>query len=81
MRLNGVEALEVQHGLDETIAGGIAIDRRHDVGAEGCADRGLAFERVGIGLPDQFSRYFRTVETVRNAMNDGRFQVVVMQDG
>jgi hypothetical protein len=76
-----VEALEVEHGLEKAVSGGIAIDRGHDVGAERRADRGLAGERVGVGLPDQLGRDFGAVEAVGHAMHDRSFQGVMVQDG
>ena len=84
MGLDGVEALEVEHRLEQAVGRGIAIDRRHDVGAEvgrSSADRRLVLERVGIGLPDQLGRHLGTVETLGDAVDDRRLQRVVMQDG
>ena len=40
MGLDGVEALEVEHRLDEARAGGIAVEDRDDVGAEGLGEVG-----------------------------------------
>jgi hypothetical protein len=81
MGLDGVEALEVEHGLEEAVGGGIAVDGRHDVGAEGGADRRLVLERVDIGLTYQVGRDFRAVEALGDAVDDRCLQRVVMQDG
>ncbi len=81
VRHDGVEALEIEQRLDETVGRRIAIDGRDDVGAEHVGDTGLGFERVGVGLADQFAGHVRMVQPLGDAMNDGRFQRVVMQDG
>ncbi len=81
MGLDRVEALEVEHRLEEAVGGGVAIDRRDDVGAESVADRGLVFERVGIGLADQLGRDIGIIEPLGDAVDDRRLQRVVMQDG
>ena len=58
----------------------IAVDGRHDVGAERFADRRLVLERVAIGLPDQIAGDVGVVEPLADAMDDRAFQRVVMQD-
>ena len=40
VRLDGVEALEIEHRLDEAVGRRIAVEGRDDVGAECHADRG-----------------------------------------
>src|SRR5262249_3561750 len=55
--LNRVEAFEVEHWLEKPIGRGVAIEGRHDVGAERIADRWIALERIAIGLPHQFRRH------------------------
>jgi hypothetical protein len=55
MVLDGVKALVVEHRLDQPMGGRIAIRRRHDVSAEGFADRRHILERIHIGLTDQFA--------------------------
>ena len=81
MRLDGVEALVIEHRLDEAVGGRIAVDRRDDVGAERLADRRLVLQRVGIGLPDQFGRDVGMVEPLADAVHDRRLERVVVQDG
>ena len=81
MGLDGVEALVVEHRLDQAIGRRIAVGGRHEVGAEGFADRGNVLERVGIGLPDQFARHRGMVEPIGQPMDDRRFERVVVQDG
>src|SRR5215831_15355822 len=81
VRLNGVEALEIEHRLQKAIGRGIAIESRHDVGAECEADRWIAFERVAIGLPDQLCRDVGMVEPLGYAMDHSSFERVMMQDG
>src|SRR6476661_3484229 len=81
MGLDRMEALEIQHRLEKPVGGGIAVERRHDIGAERVADRRFMFERVGVSLADQFGGHLRTIETLGNAVNDSRLQCVVVQDG
>ena len=38
----GVEALEIEQGLDQALAGGVAVGDGEDVGADGHADGGVA---------------------------------------
>ena len=59
----------------------IAVDRRHEVGAEGVAERRGILERIRIGLPDQFARQRGMVEPLGQPVDDGRFERVVVQDG
>ena len=80
MGLDRVEALEVEHRLEKPIGGGVAVQRRDDICTKGIADRRLVFERVGVGLADQFGRDLRTIKTLGNAVNDRRLQRVVMQN-
>ena len=81
MGLDGVEALVVQHRIDEPVRRRIAVHGGDDVGAERIADLRIALERVRIGLTDQFRRHVRAVETLGDAMHDRRLQRVVMQNG
>ena len=57
-----MEALEVEHRLDEAVGRGIAVDGRNDIGAEGIPDRGLVLKRIGIGLSDHLGRDVMMVE-------------------
>ncbi len=81
MSLDRVESLEIEHRLEEPVGSRIAIDRCHCVGAKIGADRRLAFERIGIGLPDQLGGHFGAIEALGHAMNDRGLQGIVMQDG
>ena len=80
MRLDGVEALVVEHRLDEAVGGRIAVERRDDVGAERLAELRLVLQRVGIGLPDQFGRHVGMVEPLADPVHHRRLQRVVVQD-
>ena len=62
MGLDGVEALEIEHRLDEAAGRRIAVEGRDDVGAEDFAERGLVVERVAIGLADQLAGHVGMVE-------------------
>src|SRR5262245_13392170 len=79
--LDGVEAFEIQHRLEEAIGRGVTIEGRHDVGAERLADRGIAFERVAISLPAQLRRDICMIEPLGDAMPDGGVVRVVVKDG
>ena len=81
MGLNGVEALEVEYRLEEPVGGRIAIDRRHDVGAEGGAERGLAVERILVGLPDQLCRHIGVIESLGDTVDHRRLERIMVQDG
>src|SRR5262249_56632600 len=39
------------------------------------------FQRIGISLPDQFARQRRMIDQATQAMGDGCFERVVVQDG
>src|SRR5215510_2075696 len=79
--LDGVEAFEIQHWLEEAIGRRVAIESGDDVGAERLPDQGIALGRVVIGLPHQLRRNVRMVEPLGNAMHDGSLERVMMQDG
>src|SRR5581483_11266467 len=80
MRLDGVEALVVEHGFDEAVGGWIAIDRRDDIGAERLADRRLVLDGIAISLADEVAGNVGIAEALADAMHDGGFQRVVVQD-
>ena len=70
MGLDGVEALEVEHRLDEAVGRGIAVIGRDDVGAERFADVGGIAQRVGEGCRDGRGRHLRMVEALADALDD-----------
>src|SRR5215813_8423852 len=80
MGLDGVKALVVEHGLQVAVGGRIALDRGDDVGAKHLADARLVFQRIRIGLADQFAGDLDVIEPLRQAMHDRRLERVVMQD-
>ena len=80
MRLDRVEALEIEQRIDVAVRGRIAVDGRHDIGAERIAERRVVLQRVGIGLADQFARHVRMVEPLGDAMHHRLLETVVMQD-
>jgi hypothetical protein len=81
MGLDRMEALEVEHRLEEAVGGGIAIDRRHDVGTERGAERRLILQRALVGLPDQLRRHLRVIEPLGDPVHDRGLERVVVQDG
>ena len=80
MGLDGVEALVVEHRLDEAAGRRIAVEGGDDVGAEDFADRRLIVERVAIGLADQVAGHVGIAEPFADAVDHRRFQRVVVQD-
>ena len=80
VRLDRVEALEVEHRLEEAGAGRIAVRDRDEVGAEGVADGGIVREHLAEDLADQVGRARRMVEARRDAMDDRRFEGLVVED-
>ncbi len=80
MRLDGVEALVIEHRLDKAHGRRIAVDGGDDVGAESLAERRLIVERVSVSLADQVARHVGIAEPLADAVNDGRLQRVVVQN-
>ena len=78
--LDGVEALVIEHRLDQPMGRRIAVGRRHQIGAERFADRRHILDRIGVGLPDQFARHRGVIEPVGQPMDHSRFERVVMQN-
>ncbi len=64
MRLDRVEALVVEHRLDEAAGRRIAVDRGDNIGTEGVAERRLVLKRVVVGLPDHVGRDVRHGQAV-----------------
>src|SRR5262245_61957150 len=79
--LDGMETFEIQHRFEEAVGRGVTIEGRHDVSAERLTDRGIAFKRIAISLPDQLRRDIWMIEPLGDAMHDGGFKCVVMKDG
>ena len=79
--LQGVEALEIEHRLDQPHARGIAIGDGHDVGAERLADRRIARDRIVEDLADQRGGDIGVVEPRGDAMGDRAFERLVVEDG
>ena len=80
MRLDGVEAFVIEHRLDEAAGRRVAVDDGDDVGAEDFAEHRLVVERVAIGLADQVAGNVGIAEPLADAVDDGGFQRVVVQD-
>ena len=81
VRLDGVEALEIEHRLDAARgAGRVAVDDGRDVGAEGLADRRIVRDGLEKGLLDEVGRQGRLVEPRRDAVGDAAFERVVVED-
>src|SRR5512144_2272879 len=80
MRLDGVEALVVEHRFNKTAGRRIPIDGRDNVGAEGFAKRRLILERVIIGLADHVGRDVGVIQTLAHSMRNRGLKRVVMED-
>src|SRR4051812_4774666 len=80
MRLDRMEALEIEQRVDEAVRSRIAIDGRHDVIPKSVADRWIVFERVRVSLANQFARHIRMIEPFGDAMHDRLLECVVMQN-
>ena len=80
MRLNGVEALVVQHGLYKAAGRGIPIDGGDNVGTEGFAKHRLVVERIAIGLADHIGRYVGVIQPLADAMGNRGLKRIVMED-
>ena len=81
MRRDRMEALEIEHRLDEPRAGGIAVQCGENVGAKGRADRRLAGNDVEIGLADELGRDLVMAEPRRKPLDDRRLQAGLIEDG
>ncbi len=79
VRLDSVEALEVEQRIDEARGRGIAIEHGDKIGAERIAEVGIETDRFEIGLPDQIAGECRVIEPFRDAMHNGIFKPAVMQ--
>src|SRR5262245_43920655 len=80
MCLNGVEALVVQHRLNETAGRRIPVDGRNDVGPKRFAEHRLIPKRVIVSLAYHVGRYVGMIQTLAHAMSDRGFKRVVMKD-
>src|SRR4029078_651961 len=67
MRLNGVEALVVQHGLYKASGRETPIDGADNVGTEEFAKHRLVVERIAIGLADHIGRYVGVIQPLADA--------------
>jgi len=79
MRLQRVEALEVEQRLDQPLAGGIAVEHGENVGAEGVGDRRVGLQHARIGVGDGVGAEVGMVESRGDAMDDRPLQRLVMQ--
>src|SRR5262249_49700407 len=80
MRLNGVEALVVEHRLNKTAGSGISVDSGDDVSPEGFAEHRLVLERIVVRLTYHVGRHVGLVQTLAPAMSHCGFERVVMKN-
>src|SRR3954451_22836692 len=71
MSLHRMKAFEIEHGLDEAVGRGIAVEGGYDVRAEGMRDRGIAHERFVKGFADHVRRHSRPMQPLAHARDDG----------
>jgi hypothetical protein len=81
VRLDGVEALEVEHGLDQPRAGRIAVGHGGDVGAERRDDGGLVLDRLHEGLGDEVVGDDGIAQPPGDPMHHRAFEGRVIEDG
>jgi hypothetical protein len=81
VRLDSVEALEVEQRLDIALAGRIPVEHRLDIGAQRFAPRRIVAEQPLIGLADQNGRHVGMVEPLRNAVDHRLFEARMVEDG
>ena len=79
--LQGVEALEIEHRLDQPLAGRIAVGEGENVGAHRLAHRRIAGDEVEEVLADQIAGKIRMGEARGEAMADRLLQSGVIEDG
>ena len=80
MRLNGVEALEIEQRLDHARAGRVAVIDGGDVDAEDVSQLRLGGEHLGEGLADQIAGDVMMVEPVGDAMGDRLLERMMVED-
>ena len=81
MGLQGVEALEIEQGIDKARGRGIAVIDGDQIGTERIAKIGFVAQRLVISLADQIARKSGMVETLGNPVHHRLLQPVVMQHG
>jgi hypothetical protein len=81
LRLDGVEALEIEEGLDEARAGWVLLHDGREIGLEGAADRGIGGERAVEGLDDQRQGDDVVLQPRGDAVADGSLERGLVDDG
>ncbi len=79
-RLYRVIALEIEQGLDEPAAGGVALYIGGGVGAKGFAQRGLALERCEKSVGDGGGVHRRSPESPAHTMDHRFFETAPVQE-
>ena len=74
VRLDGVIALEIEQGLDGTMAGRIAFERGAEVRAGRLADLGIGDQHVLEGLTDEIARQIAVIEPRGQPEGQRRFE-------
>lgn len=72
--LQGMEALEIEHRLDQPVAGRVTIEHGGDVGAKALGDLAVIRDRLVESLGDQLGRQRRMAEARGDAMGDRRLE-------
>jgi hypothetical protein len=78
--LDRVEALEIEKGLDEALARGIALEDGGDIGLEGLADPRLGRTRAVEGAQDQRQADDVVPESGGDAVEDGGLEARLVED-
>jgi hypothetical protein len=77
--LQGVEALEVEHRLEQPVAGRIAVEHRDHVGTEAEPDRRIVGDGRVEGLDDQLGRQCGMGQAAGDAMGDRLLEAALVQ--
>ncbi len=80
VRLDGMESLEIQKGLDQSLAGGVALEDGGDVGLERRGDRRLCDPRPVEGPHDQGQRNDVVFQPGCDAVEDRRLEARLVED-
>ena len=74
-----MKALEVENGLQQPIAGGVAVEHGEQIGPNRRAYLRGAGHMFGEGLTNDWIRRFRAIEPLRETVADNAFQAVLGQ--
>ena len=80
MRLKRVKPLEIEQRLHHPQAGGVTVGDRDEIGAERGPDAGITRDQVVELLPDQHAGQIGVGEALGDALGDGVFERIVVEN-